>query len=374
MTKRVQFADQLRAVAVLSVMLSHLIGVFWAMPAAVSIATRTPPQVGKPPSYFVYFDDPRYEFGPFGVALFFLISGLVIPLSLRDRSIPGFLMGRVVRLWPTYAVALCIDVAVVAANARYWGQPYHLSLVPFCENLFLVFNYFGQFSLDLVNWSLGVETRFYIIAALVVALCRDFPPRAVLGLCAVGLIVELVYRLSGASVSAPVEEFAREVMYVQFMLIGCLFQAHLVGRLSMFQLVASLTFAAVLFAASWRLGPLGSLFPTVTYSYGGALAVFTLAYLLRGLIPPISPIDRLADVSYPVYLTQSIVGYSTLRILMLSAGLAYTPALLLAIATVLAVSTSIHLVVERPTMRLSHKLGRRPVSTALEHTVFGSTR
>jgi peptidoglycan/LPS O-acetylase OafA/YrhL len=30
--------------------------------------------------------EPKFGFGPFGVALFFLISGFVIPFSLRNES------------------------------------------------------------------------------------------------------------------------------------------------------------------------------------------------------------------------------------------------------------------------------------------------
>ena len=347
-------------------MLSHLIGVFWALPGSVEVATRSPPQGGIPPFYFRYFDRPDFEAGPFGVALFFLISGLVIPLSLRNRSVTGFLLGRVVRLWPTYAAALLLDVGVVSVAARHWGRPYHLSLAPLVGNLFLVFNYFGQFSIDLVNWSLGVETRFYLLAALIVLLCHDIAPRTLLLLSVCATVGEITWRIAGAPMAAPVEELARETMYVQFMLIGCLFHSHLTGRLSYLEFAGALGLGTGLFAASWRAGPLGSLFPTVTWSYLDALALFTAAYFARRTIPRLRVVGWLADISFPLYLTQSIVGYSLLKFLMISGGMTYTSSLIIAIAVLFLVSGVLHVLVERPTMRVAHAVGRRSIGRSRE--------
>jgi len=40
--------------------------------------------------------------GGFGVALFFLISGFVIPFSFLRYTRTGFAIARILRLWPAY--------------------------------------------------------------------------------------------------------------------------------------------------------------------------------------------------------------------------------------------------------------------------------
>ena len=49
MSGRLRFANQLRGLAALSVAMSHLIGVYWALPDVVSWATYTPNQAGATP-------------------------------------------------------------------------------------------------------------------------------------------------------------------------------------------------------------------------------------------------------------------------------------------------------------------------------------
>ncbi|MCQ4062259.1 acyltransferase, partial [Klebsiella pneumoniae] len=47
---------------------------------------------------------PQFNWGAFGVALFFLISGFVIPFSFVKATWLSFLVGRFFRIFPLYAV------------------------------------------------------------------------------------------------------------------------------------------------------------------------------------------------------------------------------------------------------------------------------
>ncbi len=77
---RLIFANQLRGLAALCVVGSHLVAVFWAMRDVVGIATASPPQPGDGPPFLGLFLLTWFNLGPFGVGIFFLISGLVIPM------------------------------------------------------------------------------------------------------------------------------------------------------------------------------------------------------------------------------------------------------------------------------------------------------
>ena len=64
-----------------------------------------------------------FELGKHGVELFFLISGLVIPLSLlskgyRIRSIHRFFAKRALRIEPTYLVAVLLATAFILVRER----------------------------------------------------------------------------------------------------------------------------------------------------------------------------------------------------------------------------------------------------------------
>jgi peptidoglycan/LPS O-acetylase OafA/YrhL len=51
-----------------------------------------------------------------GVSLFFLLSGLVVPRGLASLSRSGVVVGRAMRILPTYAVGYLIVSAVATLN------------------------------------------------------------------------------------------------------------------------------------------------------------------------------------------------------------------------------------------------------------------
>ena len=361
--RRLVFAHQLRAIAACSVVYSHLFGVFWLMPDAVSAATRTPAPHAAPPAILPHLLFTWWEPGPFGVALFFLVSGLVIPLSFRDRGVGPFLLARIVRLWPTYAAALVLDVAIATAASHHFGQRYPIGAGPFLANLLLVPTYAGVFSIDLVNWSLGVEIRFYLVSAAIVALAGGIRPAIVLGTIVAIAVLERCWPVLPAAAHGVFGTAAfTEGVYLDFMLLGGLLAAHWSGRLSGPRTGLALALGAAASAASWRFGPLAPQFPIVSANYAEALVVFVSCYAARGRFRPWAPLDRLADISYPVYLLQSLVGYATLRVLMTGLGWSYGPALAAAVAAILVLATMLHVAIERPTMALSHRIGRHTPS------------
>ncbi|MGH1572241.1 acyltransferase family protein [Methylobacterium sp. P31] len=106
--------------------------------------------------------------GVFGVVLFFIISGFVIPMAAKKRlNLGQFALRRVFRIYPlvltTFGVLAVVGYSgllpslsyLKAATARDW-----------IANLLLVQDYAGALTLWGVTWTLNLEVAWYTLFAL----------------------------------------------------------------------------------------------------------------------------------------------------------------------------------------------------------------
>ena len=362
-TERIRFANQLRGLAAVSVMVSHLVGVYWIVPDAVSMVTFSPAQAGPPPAVEAFFHWPWFSFGPFGVALFFLISGMVIPFSFAAHGRASFAAARLLRIYPTYLAALALELLVTYASAQAWGRPFAVSFGAMVTNAALVYDLVLHPSLDLVNWTLSVELKFYALAVLLMPALRAGRTGPVLlagaGLTAVNLVMAAGWVGDLAAVpSSPSYTVSSYSAYLGYMLIGVLFNYRIRGLLGVPAFLGSVAILVGFFLVSWRVGVLAGQFTFVSNNYLYALVLFSILYAGRRFVPANPVLDGLAAISFPLYLVHSLVGYAMLRALMVGAGLGYWPALGVTVVGVGLVATGLHWTVERPTARMGRYLGR----------------
>jgi peptidoglycan/LPS O-acetylase OafA/YrhL len=65
-----------------------------------------------------------FDPGQYGVFVFFLVSGYIVPASLERRgSVRGFWVSRVFRLYPLYLFALSAMIVLWAASGKLPGHP-----------------------------------------------------------------------------------------------------------------------------------------------------------------------------------------------------------------------------------------------------------
>eukprot|EP01012_Entosiphon_sulcatum_P024439 TRINITY_DN29606_c0_g2_i1.p1 TRINITY_DN29606_c0_g2~~TRINITY_DN29606_c0_g2_i1.p1 ORF type:complete len:112 (-),score=0.57 TRINITY_DN29606_c0_g2_i1:25-360(-) len=103
--EKIEFANSLRGIAALMVLIAHLYGVFWLNRDVVATLTYAPllPGSQMTPWYIsLLWLVPEFSWGLAGVAIFFLVSGFVIPFSLATLSARQFPVNRVFRILPTY--------------------------------------------------------------------------------------------------------------------------------------------------------------------------------------------------------------------------------------------------------------------------------
>ncbi len=361
---RIRFANQLRGFAAIFVAISHLVGVYWALPEVVSAATATPPQLGAAPGIMYYVSFQWFNLGPFGVAIFFLISGLVVPFSVERNTRGGFMLARLLRIYPTYAAVVVIDVAVVTLSSYLWHRPVPFSPAIIAGNVTLLYDLVGQWSIDLVNWTLSVELKFYLLIMLMAPLIRRGSAAGIVlagcGLCAANLLLE--YGVPGARSalpSTPSFTFSSQSLCLIYMLIGTLFNFHLRGRVRTAGLAAGVAALAGLFVATWLVSVWHAQFPMVTATYFYALVLFGLLYAVRRYVPSNRLLDAMAAISFPFYVLHSLLGFTLLRAGMVGFGLSYYPALTGSVGVVVLVSIAVHRWVEMPTQRVGRDLAAR---------------
>jgi peptidoglycan/LPS O-acetylase OafA/YrhL len=349
------------------VMVSHLVVLFWSAPELVSQAVLAPAPVQGAPAVARFLAGlPGINLGVLGVGIFFLISGFVIPLSLQSRSAGQFAWARLLRIFPTYWVALAIQIAVLAAVASFWEREQSLTWTRVLANAALAFNLFHVSSIDTVNWTLVVELQFYALAALGAVWLRAGRvwPLALFWLAAcVGNLVfgRLIAEHLSGGWPGRMTTMGGYLEYLAFMTIGTLFSFHLRGFLSTRRLVLAALAGFGLFALGWYFGPWAEGAMSIVVSDAVALAVFAAAYAWRAGFRRVPLFDALAATSYPLYLVHAVLGYVTLRQAMGSWAWSYPAALALALAVIVVTAVVLHISVESWSIRAGRR-NRVPLS------------
>ncbi len=141
---RLAWLDVLRGLAALCVVFNHF-GYF------------VPPQVKTPVNQWV---NP----GDYGVFVFFLISGYIVPASLeRKGSVRTFWVSRIFRLYPLYLLAVGLALVLYAVHVgglRGEGADPETSVL---SQMLMMSNVLAGQNLPNVVWSLSYEMIFYLL-------------------------------------------------------------------------------------------------------------------------------------------------------------------------------------------------------------------
>jgi peptidoglycan/LPS O-acetylase OafA/YrhL len=352
-------------VAALLVVISHVATAFWVDRAGTLGLLRMPAHDGPNPILLPWLTPPvpAFSLGAFGVGLFFLISGFVIPFSFeRYRPLP-FLAARAVRLLPTYAAGFLIGAGALVLSFWWRGVPF-----PFAPEHIALHAVAGMRALvsfdriDGVVWTLEMEIRFYVLCALLAGpLARG---RLVAFLAPVALFAGCIAMAAGSGTGLPpplasvawkaVTVVGLNAPFLTFMFVGVALNYHYRGYLGLRGLMVLVTGLLALFLGGVALTP-SPLTTASVVSYVVALAAFLAAYRLPQAWATVRPIRWLAAVSYPLYAVHAVLGYIVMWHLS-AAGVA--PDLAMLAATLLAVTTAwiLHVAVERPSTALGQAI------------------
>src|SRR5436305_2200283 len=129
------------------------------------ISSESYPKANLWPSVERLYD--AFDLASIGVAVFFLISGFVIPLSLEGTDFRAYFLKRFLRIFPTCWVALAIGVAVITVSASIWSKPIYYDTAAYLSNMFLAANGVPRPDILSVGWTLQIEIKFDLLAPFI---------------------------------------------------------------------------------------------------------------------------------------------------------------------------------------------------------------
>lgn len=307
----------LRAIAVLMVCFCHFGG---ALESGHSLATL-----------FSHF----HQYGKYGVHVFFVISGFVIPLSLfrgkyHSNNYPKFLLKRFLRLHPPYLAALLLTLIIVFASCK-------VKHIEFPENSYTIFKslfYLHAPNDNPVFWTLKVEAQYYTFIGIFYILLIKFPRIALLFFVPLLLIITQTY----------ISDYLDLFQYIVFFLVG------------------TIGFLVYTKTGDFYLNSivLVSLFLYISFFYNIPALIasaFTLLFILLFKRKVATKIKFLGLISYSIYLIHFPIGIKFINLLKPRIAPNYSWLLFL-IATTLCIliSWAFYLIFESYSEKLSKKI------------------
>ena len=298
--KQINFLVIVRVLATISVFCSHIVFLFWEKNKIVQELFLTPAVVYSSDWYNFLCNTVtalKLNLGPFGVALFFLISGFLFVFSVeKTKDIKEFLSRKAIRIYPIYWGGVCITMLWMYNFHATDTFIYSLKDILVTATLFRPF-FSGIPSVDGISWYLECLVVFYIV----VSIFNKYFPLEKFENMVLLLVLGLVFKTYWM------------FFCLFYILIGVCFANLYLGKYSLKQFISVVALGFYAFYYKYkRLDPEKFKLAVINYEY--ALIVFGGLYALRNK----NVIKKIADtkffkfinkLSYPIYVIHGVCGY-----------------------------------------------------------------
>lgn len=325
--KHVSILDSLRAFAAISVCLYHFIcttiGLF-------SVSTFT----------FIF------TYGKYGVHVFFIISGFIIPYAMyysnyNLKALPKFILKRLTRLEPPYIFSIILILGIIFLKSKFNigiedREPITMQRVA------LHFGYLINFTKDYkwfnnVYWTLAIEFQYYIIIGFLYVLFIS--KKTIIRFLAYAIFflmgyVFFIYRLNG-----------HFPYYAPLFLIGIITFLFKIKQISTIEFI-------ILFILGFIYNFI-YLEPVVAF-LGMVTSLIILFYSNKKIIV----LNFFGKMSYSIYLIHPIIGAAVINLLSrhVNTNLQKIGIVGLGLLVTLICSYFMYLIIEMPSKKLSSKI------------------
>lgn len=374
MNNKYLFAQYLRGIAALSVMFAHFGTSFFNANDTLSLLINAKPIDDRSYPWIVSLipvDFPGFM-AVFGVSIFFMISGFVIPMSIERYSVTDFLSKRFFRLVPTYVFVFTFNLFIALIGLMIFksdGIEYAYTIRNIIGAYFIGFNTFisGAIWLDPVAWTLAVEITFYLISAIFfnasfmlrkvkeVSLWDVIILSAILHITAIKLSKHYD-ALNAVTPWVNIGGVIKAIYLIAFMLLGTTFYLHAKGRIGVRSLICTIAMQYFAFLyTNLHIHPSAvyvGILPTFSW-FAITLLAFSLCYVVNDKIKENKALGFLADISYPLYLCHSYIGYLIMSIIIHADFLPRSIVIFIPFPVAICIAYLIHKYVEMPTHRMT---------------------
>lgn len=296
---------------------------------------------------------PWVAYGRYGVDVFFVISGFIVPYAMARANYSlaiwhRFMVRRLIRLEPPYLVSIVVVIAIgLAASATPWFKGATPDYNPWdvATHLGYLNAYLGKPWLNPVYWSLAIEFQYYVLIALIF-------PALVAGSQVTRLTIVAILAVAPFLVPAG-------GWFVAFYLP--IFSAGILTFLLAQNLISSTTYWTALAALAAYMFYVSDSARGLTSSVVTIATAITIASVR---LPRIRALAWLGAISYSLYLLHAPIGS---RVLNITSRLGITPAIellaiLLSVAASLVAAHVLYLLVERPSQEAAKHISYTPVA------------
>jgi peptidoglycan/LPS O-acetylase OafA/YrhL len=287
-----------------------------------------------------------WNYGGYGVHLFFLISGFVILMTAEKIAKPyDFVAARFSRLFPPYWTAVLLTTTLLTA----WpmaGVPSALHLLRRAVvNLTMFQSWVSVGSVDSVYWTLQVELSFYLI--LLILIWRKALGAALKVMTGLVVLALLDHLLVPRPLSAPYA-YVRQILFLEWVYLftaGMVLYKMRTGFKPQYAAILVLCALCPATAGYWPNNP--RVDTGIVLMLGGVMYLATTG---RAQFLARQPLVFLGWISYSLYLTHHWVGLVFLKRAD-NWGMNPNVALAAAITLCLVVASGMAFLVERPSQR-----------------------
>lgn len=351
----------LRGVGALLVVFYHYFVFFFSHQDFSASLLLVQPVCLPDPFYLSFLESLHFDLGHFAVSFFFLISGfLILPSLERYDSLKIFLVHKVFRLWPTYFICFSLGLLFMAFFHYIGNSPFPYDFEHVFAYYFWVRDLFHFSYIDGSVWTLEIQIKFYILAALIWSVGRkNFLEK----ICIFTLVMSVLFFILYSSVNEDdsywfylITVVRKNLKYDLLILLGTCLYALYQKKMSW---TRTLVLAGCMLAFFWS-----PLFysPDLSKMIGYTTGFFLFSYLILVHAKSFSPKGFLlkfftwaSEISYPLYVGHVLPGY-VLMYLAIEMGFNVYWGIGIALVYSLVMAEIVHKKIEVSFLRLNKKL------------------
>ena len=265
------------------------------------------------PKVAVFLEALPINLGNLGVALFFLISGFLMPLVANNKTRLNFIGRRMKRIWPPYVAALLLTILLVYVHSIYNNRDFPLTWDHMIVSLLLCRDIGGYHFIDGIVWTLEIELKFYLLCCLALPWLTDKPLRFMLLIIVLAFFSLMATEwIDGDASQRLLLVFFKNMKYISFMGLGCLLSYLYQGKITKKNAIVLGSMLAIMFI--WHAIEGMENYKEMA-SYALALVVFVSCHTIKHRFTDKGLLAQIGKISYSLYLVHGVFGFMLIYVL-----------------------------------------------------------